>query len=508
MAPGNWNPADVRKRDQRPGFYSRFVAEADLAISGGQTGVVACAARVNWGPLGEDAAEANRVNSLESIADYEQLYGSDGDAYLAIREMFIGGAARVIFYRVDGTGDAAAVCQLQDDGKINNLITLTAKYRGTRFNRFEVDVDIAGMANDGIVTIRLKDGPTVVTSWISVLTNGDVGLVTQLVNMIQNDENNIWIEASTTVGAAAAPTLVDNLANNTLDEVTGSKFVGGIDPSVASINYQRACEALETEAFNVLYFDLDPNTDATIWGTIRTLLTGSRTNGRKVVWVTGSGDPTSLSDPHATAISQSQTLTHEGIVYVHPGSKIRDVNSDVKTRYGFEFAARAAGVMSGIGLSESVTFRPISGIEDVEVRYGVLKVRELLAAGVLVPIYDGRQFKFERGVNTLGDLREGQKASFRKIKIIRILDSIENALNASISDRVIGKILNDTSGRLRILNAIRAFLRIFSEQGLIDSIFIVEEDPNYASEDDRFFVRYGVTPIDSIEFVYNTVQVF
>ena len=54
---------------------------------------------------------------------------------------------------------------------------------------------------------------------------------------------------------------------------------------------------------------------------------------------------------------------------------------------------------------------------------------------------------------------------------------------------------------------IREFLVTLEDQSIIASGFKVEEDPDQPPTIDRYFVKIGVTPIDSIEFIYTTIEV-
>ena len=249
----------------------------------------------------------------------------------------------------------------------------------------------------------------------------------------------------------------------------------------------------------LVYFFINLSPFNPLWTNIESQLDSLRDNdGKYIRWVTGSRSRSGK----AQAIADG-ALDNDGIDFVHPGAVINGV-----TYQGFQLAARIAGMQASLPLADSITYRPLVGATDVTIRYSTEDVKDLIEAGVMPIVYDGRAVKVERGNNTLVTTTTDRPISFKKVKVVRILDAINNALNMSIADQVIGKIANNKTGRIIVLGAIRRFLRSLVSQGVINGNFVVQEDPNNPPTLDRLFVVIGVQPVDSIEFVYTTIQVF
>ena len=496
--PGTWKIGDITRKDQRPGFYTRFVAQAELAVAGGQTGIVACATISDFGPLAS-------VRRLNTIGEFERLYQDTfspvpSNANHIVRNIFLGGARNVLFYRIGGTAAAKALRDLEDtEATPRDILTLTAKYEGNRGNGFRISVIIVAMK----VTITLIDSDnTVLTSWTREENNGTVDLVEDFVDDINNDEDNIWVDASTNVGGTGSSAITNDTTSNTFAVQSVASFSGGVNPTVADADWEDARSAFENEDFSTAYFDVSPTDNTTVWESTRDWVTEIRDTIRDIIWVTGSDSADTLDQ----ALTAASNVNEPGIVYIHPGWSTRS-NNAVNERDAYKQASRIAGLIAGLPLSQSLSYRALGFIEDLSVRYGNADIKRMIAGGIMPIVYDGRNFKIERGVNTLTVLGDNQDNSFKKIKTIRILDGINNALNASTADNIIGKIDNDRDGRSVVLGAYSGFLDGQANLGLIEDDFNVETDPDNEPTLDRYFVRYGIRPIDSIEYVYNTIEI-
>ena len=146
-----WTRQDVGRRDTRPGTRVNFITRARNLIAGGLTGVVAATVRAPWGP-------ENRVQRINSLAEYERMYtidvdnNPDYDGHFTVREIFAGGASAVLVNRlVEGTGAASTIIlQATDDNAAAitantatfvDAITLTALREGALGNRLEISVE-------------------------------------------------------------------------------------------------------------------------------------------------------------------------------------------------------------------------------------------------------------------------------------------------------------------------------------------------------------------------------
>ena len=211
-----WTQATPASAGVRPGTYINFAAAALENIAPGALGVVAVAGIQNWGPDGD-------VQSLASLAEAKALFQDTDDAtstlYRMVREAFLGGANRVLAYRMMGaSGAAKSVRTLQDTtGSPVNVIRLNSKYYGTYGNAFKVSV--ADNISDATLTdIKLYNGSTLLRTWTSTVAQGDSGYIDDLVAQINADTGNIWITATKLAAG-----------NETLADLSSTSFSSGND---------------------------------------------------------------------------------------------------------------------------------------------------------------------------------------------------------------------------------------------------------------------------------------
>ena len=480
--PGTWTVADITDPGQRPGLYSRFMTQATVSITGGTTGVVGVVAITDEGPLGS-------VTRLETLGEYEDTYGDTvNNTYRAVRNIFQGGASAVLFCRVDREEEITL-----EGASSTDSIELTS--RNIDENSLTAVISVSTVVGEEYVTLSLTNdsNPVPGQSWTTTVVNGTndtgsgitlvAGVARQLVDMISDDESALVV--ADLVGDGT----VTNV--NTFADASPTFTIG-------DNNYTGALDIIGSENFGVLYVDLSPN--QTDWSLVESKVDDLIENdGKYVQWVTGSRSNSTI----ARANSDASGLDNEETVFIHPGYKVGT------TIYpGYLAAARVAGMLASLSLADSLTYRPVAGADDVITRYGNTDVMSLIENGVCPLVYDGRNVKIERGNNTLITIATGtQNNSFKKIKVIRILNAINNALNMSIADQVVGRVANDPIGQSVVRGAIRVFLRSLSESGVVLPNFSVRNDPNNVSSEDRYFVRIGVQPIDSIEFVYTTIAI-
>ncbi len=479
--------SEVANRDQRPGFYANFLGTASLSIRGGLQGILGTTVRAAWGPQ-------EAVQVIKTIADIDNLYSVDEsatfNAQFTLREMLKGGASEIRAYRLVGPAGSVATDALDDTGA-TPVITINGKYFGARGNTFTVEV--ITNAQDALrKDVILREGTTLLRTYTTRLDNAATGMIQDLVNQINDDTANFWITA---VFITAG---VETLAN-----VAATNLASGTDDesNIVAADYTEAMDALELENIDTVYFE---TIDATIVGTnIPVWLLGVRNAGKKIIWVTGSD----VADSVANAKTDAEAFNFEGTVYVHPGIKLDNL-AGVETTYGgFQAAARVAGMVAGTPLTESLTFKSIPNINDLEVRLGNTDIKNLLLSGIVVLQWDGIRFKIERGINTLSTPGATQSDVFSKIRLIKILDSIFNSISAAVDASVIGIINNDDDGQTVVLTLIREFLQTLEDDNIINPGFTAETDPDNPPTIDRYFVKIGVQPIDSIEFIYSTIEV-
>jgi len=480
MAGGTWSPTEQKVR---PGFYMNFVAAAIAAIQPGARGIVAVPVKAHWGPV-KEFVEITRES--EVIENYTEDMSSGATAYDIIRFILLGGAQKVLAYRITDGTEAKASITLQDDSAAN-VLKLEGLYPGARGNNFKVTVLDNPVDSANKKDIILYEGTTELYTFTF---DKGASIVDNAVSAINNDSNNIWITATKMASG-----------DGTLADVTDQSLSGGASgiAGITNTEYTNALSAFETVEFNIL--TLDGQTDSALQTSVVSWVDRVRSEGKKVLCVLG-GSSADDQDP-ATGNSRSEGFNHEAVINVIVG-----VELDSQSYNSAQTAPYIAGLIAGQRLRESITYAA-TPFDDVTYRMTHSEVVAALQSGSLVLVHDGEKVKVEAGINTLSSLGADQNDQWKKIRTIRVMDAINNDLLKTAQDNYIGKVNNDEDGRVALIAAFKNYMEQLVAGGVIADDFDVYLDPDYHGDNatktpgaDEVYVIWEARILDSMEKIF------
>ncbi|AYO30804.1 phage tail sheath protein [Biomaibacter acetigenes] len=488
MSGGTWSATEL---PVLPGLYLNFQAAALAAIQPGARGIVVAPVKAHWGPVRQFVEITSEAGITENYTNDET---NGATASTTLRFALLGGAKKVLAYRLADTNAAKATLTLQDTAATPaNVLKLDAKYEGARGNNFKVTVQvnpIDGTKKD----IKLYEGTTLLKTFTFVS-----GTIQAAVDAINNDTENKWIIAT-------------KLAEGTgiLKDVSDQVFTGGNSgiSAIAAQDYTNALTAFETQEFNLL--TLDGIADSAIQTSVVSWVSRVRSEGKGVIAVLGgSAADDTAADAVNKATTRSAGFNHEGIVNVGVGGKLDGVSYS-----SAQVAAYVAGLIAGQKLSESATYA-VTPFDDVTRRWTRSEMEQAVNGGVLLLFHDGRQVKVLRGINSLVTLRQGQNNSWKKIRTIRVMDSINADLVRTAEDAYIGKVNNTEEGRLALIGACKEYMRTLAQAGVIEATgYDVYLDPDYygpnamlTPEPDQVYLKYEARLTDTMEIILGTFTV-
>jgi Phage tail sheath protein. len=485
MAGGNWSATDM---PVLPGLYMNFKAAALAAIQPGARGVVAIPVKAHWGPIGE----FTEITGVQQIIDiFTQDESGDATAYTSLYFALLGGASKVLAYRLASSEAALATTTLQDAAGVPvNVIRLDAKYKGARGNAFKATVQV-NPVDSNKKDIKLYEGTTLLRTF--TFTSGTVDAAVAAINA---DTSNVWVTATKLAAG-----------NGTLANVTSQAFAGG-DSGIAGVvaaDYTAFLTTLETQTFNLVTMD------GVIDSAIQTLATAwvqrVREEGMGVIGVMGGSAANDTAvDAVSLAVTRSSGFNYEGIVNVGTGVILDGVSYS-----SAQAACYVAGLIGGQKLSESTTYAP-TPFDDVTRRWTRSEQEAAINGGVLILYHDGKIVKPLRGMNSLTTLRQGQNKSWKKIRAIRVMDAINSDLQAAAEANYIGKVNNTAEGRHSLIGAFKQYMQLLALDGVIENTgWDVYLDPNYygstatlTPEPDQVFVKWDARLTDVMEQIFGT----
>ena len=139
------------------------------------------------------------------------------------------------------------------------------------------------------------------------------------------------------------------------------------------------------------------------------------------------------------------------------------------------YCSRMAGLLAGTPMKISATYAPLPELTNVK-RLTREEQDEAVGAGKLILVWDGRKVKVSRAVNSFVTTIDGMGDSFKKIKIVEIMDLIRTDITATAEDSYIGKYANTYDNKLLLITAIRGYFQGLERDSLVQPGFTVDID--------------------------------
>jgi hypothetical protein len=481
MAGGTWSATEL---PVLPGLYLNFQAAALAAIQAGARGVVVAPVKAHWGPVCEFVEITSEAGIIENYTANEN---GGATAYTTLRFALMGGAKKVLAYRLADTNAHVAEVILADSGTANAL-NLVTKYPTDR----SFSVTVKPSLIEGKTEINLFEGTTLLKTF-----SFQSGTIQAAVDAINNDPGNQWLVASIVESYAGSGTLA-----TVNDAVAFTLGDAGIDGVVAS-DYTAALSAFETQEFNIL--TLDGITDSDLQASVIAWVKRVRDEGKGVILVLG-GSAADDAVVNTTIARSTSQYNHEGVVNVGTGVVLNKVSYS-----SAQVAPYVAGLIAGQKLSESTTYAP-TPFSDVTRRWTRSEQEKAVQNGVFLLFHDGRMVKVLRGMNSLVTLRQGQNNSWKKIRAIRVMDAINADLLRAAEDNYIGKVNNTAEGRLALIGACKKYMESLAQGGVIEAIdwdvylnpVYYGANPTITPEPDQVYLKWEARLTDVMEIILGT----
>ena len=262
-------------------------------------------------------------------------------------------------------------------------------------------------------------------------------------------------------------------------------------PGAAEIGdtYEAVFAKYDTRKFDVFVFDA--MVDDAIQDAALEWMQANRADGRYFITVFGC---TSASDDTivANGIARATRLADDFAVNLVTGFV-----DGLAVRNSAQAAPYVAGLIASTPLNASTTYAA-TPFQDVNVRLTSLQIKDALAGGCLVLVNDGEKVKVERGVCTSGV----------KIRRARTQMAVVTDVARTAERAFIGKVVNNEDGRIALVSAIKTYLEMLANDGVLDGASLnVKLSETYPSTGDQVFIDMAFRDLDSIEEIYLTVQI-
>lgn len=131
-----------------------------------------------------------------------------------------------------------------------------------------------------------------------------------------------------------------------------------------------------------------------------------------------------------------------------------------------EYTSRIAGLIAGTPMQIACTYAPLPELKACT-HYTQEEISDKIGKGELVLLNDGEKIKIARGVNSLVTTSQIEGESFRKIKIVDIMDAMADDIQWAAQDSYIGKYANSYDNKVKLMSAILGYMEVLENDGLL-----------------------------------------
>lgn len=159
------------------------------------------------------------------------------------------------------------------------------------------------------------------------------------------------------------------------------------------------------------------------------------------------------------------------------------------------YCSRIAGLLAGTPMKIAATYAPLPELSDCA-RLTKEESDEAVGGGELALRWDGRKVKLDRAVTSLVTTSQGMLDSFKKIKIVEIMDLIRTDITATAEDEYVGKYANSYDNKMLLVAAVRGYFMGLEQSSLVQPGYTVDID---VDKQEQFLVSKGVNTEEMTE---------
>lgn len=213
----------------------------------------------------------------------------------------------------------------------------------------------------------------------------------------------------------------------------------------AKTDYDDALAAIESLDWDWLAYPTaatDSNTAA-----VATWIAGKRANSHRIF----------------KAVLPNSASDNEGIVNVPEG--YTDADGAVSAE---EACARVAGIIAGTPWTMSCTYAPVTDATKCK-EHTKAELDTAVDAGKLQLMWDGEKVKITRGVTSFVTTSASKGESYKKIRLVEIMDRINQDIRTTCQDSYTGKYANIYDNKCLLVTAINGYFDTLVRDSLLSS---------------------------------------
>lgn len=175
-----------------------------------------------------------------------------------------------------------------------------------------------------------------------------------------------------------------------------------------------------------------------------------------------------------------------------------EIKTATKTYNADAYCSRIAGMLAGTPLIISATYAPLP--EVVDVPHLTKEERDAaIDAGKLILVNDGKKVKIDRAINSFITTIQNKGDSFKKIKIVDIMDLMHDDIKTTANDSYIGKYANSYDNKCLLITAINGYFEGLELDGLLDNSISGQNKAEINLEAQRVYLKSKGTDVTNMK---------
>lgn len=204
------------------------------------------------------------------------------------------------------------------------------------------------------------------------------------------------------------------------------------------------------------------------------------------------------------AVLANQQADNEGIISVCQGLILED---GTQLSAG-EVCAYVAGMTAGAAVNESCTNHTVQGAVDVMPRMTKTEMEDAVRKGYLIFRTDSSsRVSVVYDINTKVSASTEGGQDMRKNRVVRVLDGIHDDIVSIFEGSYLGKVHNNADGRSLLKGSLVEYFQQLMEQNAIQGFDADDVTVQQGQDSDSVVISVAVSPVDSCEKFYITVNV-
>ena len=285
---------------------------------------------------------------------------------------------------------------------------------------------------------------------------------------------------------ADATGLVDNdyvtfKADATLEVTAGTSLASGTNSTVTATQHQTMLDKLEAKSFN-------------------TLGCASETDAIKTLYINYCKRMRDEMGKKIQVVVYSKAADYEGVINVK--NTVTDTGASTASLVYY-----VTGVVAGTQVNKSALNKVYDGEFKINTNYTQSQLETAINSGEFTFHSVGDEVRVLADINSLTTLKENKSEVFKHNQTIRVIDQIANDIAVIFNNKYLGKIPNDSAGRISLWSDIVSHHKELQTIRAIENFSSGDVKVEQGETRTSVVVNDAITVVYAMEKLYMTVTV-